>query len=259
MLKGGFRIESEGDSDTGRVRELNEDSLLMAPEVGLWVVADGMGGHDSGDFASQSVTEALGTIPIAQSAPDLLDAIEAKVIESNTLLRKMAADRGPGAVIGCTLAALVIFEDAYACVWSGDSRVYRLRQGLLEQISRDHTEAQELVDRGTLTPEEARTWPRRNVITRAIGVFDEPELEMVQGRVEHGDVFVICSDGLTEHVEDHEIERMAQRRPLYRVVDGLISTTLERGAKDNVTVIAVSCSGVTALQPGPVTVNRGIG
>ena len=82
-------------------------------------------------------------------------------------------------MIGCTLATLMIFEDAYACVWSGDSRVYRVRHGAIEQITRDHTEAQELIDHGTLTPEEARTWPRKNVITRAIGVFDEPELEMV--------------------------------------------------------------------------------
>ncbi len=125
-----------------------------------------------------------------------------------------------------------------------------MRYNRIEQITRDHTEAQELLDRGTITPEEARTWPRKNVITRAIGVFEEPELEMVQGRVEHGDVFVICSDGLTEHVEDDEIERFALRRPIGHAVDSMISTTLERGARDNVTVIQITCSGVTALQPG---------
>ncbi|MEL6997508.1 MAG: protein phosphatase 2C domain-containing protein [Pseudomonadota bacterium] len=250
MLQGGFRIESEGASDPGRVRKLNEDSYLIKPEVGLWVVADGMGGHDAGDFASQTLVAELEGISKAESAPALLTAIEDKVIVANKTLRETAEQRGPGTVIGCTLAALVIFEDAYACVWSGDSRVYRVRYSRIEQITRDHTEAQELVDRGTITAEEARTWPRKNVITRAIGVFDEPELEMVQGRVEHGDVFVICSDGLTEHVEDHEIERFALRRPLDRAVDSMISTTLERGAKDNVTVIQITCSGVTAIAPG---------
>lgn len=249
MLKGGFRIESEGATDPGKVRALNEDSYLVKPEIGLWAVADGMGGHDAGDFASQTLVEELGKITETSSAPALLSAIENSVIEANATLRKAAEDRGGGSVIGCTLAALVIYEDAYACVWSGDSRVYRVRYSKIEQISRDHTEAQELVDRGTITEEEAKTWPRKNVITRAIGVFDEPELEMVQGRVEHGDVFVICSDGLTEHVEDHEIERFALRRPLGRAVDSMISTTLERGAKDNVTVIQITCSGVTALQP----------
>ena len=250
MLKGGFRIESEGATDPGKVRALNEDSYLVKPEVGLWVVADGMGGHDAGDFASQTLVEELNGIEEAPSAPALLSAIEEGVISANRTLRKAAEERGPGSVIGCTLAALVIYEDAYACVWSGDSRVYRVRYNKIEQISRDHTEAQELVDRGTITEEEAKTWPRKNVITRAIGVFDEPELEMVQGRVEHGDIFVICSDGLTEHVEDHEIERFALRRPIGRAVDSMISTTLDRGAKDNVTVIQITCSGVTALQPG---------
>lgn len=249
MLKGGFRIESEGATDPGKVRALNEDSYLVKPEIGLWVVADGMGGHDAGDFASQTLVAELDKINETSSAPALLSAIEDSVISANATLRNAAAERGAGSVIGCTLAALVVFEDAYACVWSGDSRVYRVRYNRIEQITRDHTEAQELVDRGTITEEEAKNWPRKNVITRAIGVFDEPELEMVQGRVEHGDIFVICSDGLTEHVEDHEIERFALRRPLGRAVDSMISTTLDRGAKDNVTVIQITCSGVTALQP----------
>lgn len=250
MLKGGFRIESEGATDPGKVRALNEDSFLVKPDIGLWAVADGMGGHDAGDFASQTLVGELEKITEMSSAPALLSAIEDSVISANQTLREAAAGRGAGSVIGCTLAALVIYEDAYACVWSGDSRVYRVRYNRIEQITRDHTEAQELVDRGTITEEEAKTWPRKNVITRAIGVFDEPELEMVQGRVEHGDIFVICSDGLTEHVEDHEIERFALRRPLDRAVDSMISTTLDRGAKDNVTVIQITCSGVTALQPG---------
>ena len=250
MLKGGFRIQSEGASDPGKVRTLNEDSFLVKPEIGLWVVADGMGGHDAGDFASQTLVAELDKIEEASTAPALLTAMEEGVIVANKLMREAADEAGSGSVIGCTLAALVIFEDAYACVWSGDSRVYRVRYNRIEQITRDHTEAQELLDRGTITPEEARTWPRKNVITRAIGVFDEPELEMVQGRVEHGDVFVICSDGLTEHVEDAEIERFALRRPIGHAVDSMISTTLERGARDNVTVIQITCSGVTALQPG---------
>jgi protein phosphatase len=154
-------------------------------------------------------------------------------------------------MVGCTLAALVIFDDAYACVWSGDSRIYRARKGLVEQVTRDHTEAQELVDRGTLTPDEARTWPRRNVVTRAIGVFDQPELEMVQGHLQDGDLFVVCTDGLTQHVGDDEIGRMANLRPLERAVDEMIATTLARGAQDNVTVVTVACREASALRlPG---------
>ncbi len=257
MIKGGFRIDSEAGSDPGKVRSLNEDSFLVQPEVGVWLVADGMGGHDAGDVASQTLVEELGALTPPESAPALLSAMEERVVVANRRLREAAAERGNNAVIGCTLAALVVFDGAYACVWSGDSRVYLIRRGAIEQVTRDHTEAQELIDRGTLTPEEARDWPRKNVITRAIGVFDEPELEMVQGRVEDGDTFIICSDGLTEHVEDHEIEETAQIRPLKRVIEDLIAMTLDRGAKDNVTVVAVACREVTAVQPGAARTYRG--
>ncbi len=247
-MKAKFRIDSEGRTDVGRVRSLNEDSLLVRPDLGLWVVADGMGGHDAGDFASQTVVGELDQISPAASARALLSAMEARVIAANEVL--FTAANESGGVIGCTLVALMIYEDAFACVWSGDSRIYRVRHGAIEQVTRDHTEAQDLIDHGTLTPEEARTWPRKNVITKAIGVFDLPQLEMIQGRIEDGDIFVVCSDGLTEHVEDHEILQAAGMHPLGNAVDHLIGTTLERGAKDNVTVIAVACREVTAIHGG---------
>jgi len=214
MLDRSFRIDSVGRSDVGRVRSLNEDSLLLRPDIGVWAVADGMGGHDAGDFASQTLVGELDRLEPARSAPELLTAMEDRVIAANDTLRVTARERGEHAIIGCTLASLVIFNGAYACVWSGDSRVYRVRNGAIEQISRDHTEAQELVDRGNITAQEAKTWPRKNVITRAIGVFDSPELEMVQGRIEDGDIFVLCSDGLTEHVGDHEILSATALRPV---------------------------------------------
>lgn len=252
-----FRMECAAATDVGKLREVNEDSYLSRPDLGLWVVADGMGGHDAGDVASRMVVDELGRLEPAASAPALLTALEERVIHANRLLRQAAREKDPRGLIGCTLAALVIFDSAYACVWSGDSRIYRVRGGAIEQVTRDHTEAQELVDRGTLTPEEARAWPRRNVVTRAIGVFDDPELEMVQGRVEDGDIFVICSDGLTQHVADEEIGRMVGLRPLGRAVEQLIATTLERGAKDNVTVVTVACREVTALQPAAARTDRG--
>lgn len=248
-MQASFRMDSAAASDVGKVRKINEDSYLLRPDVGFWLVADGMGGHHAGDLASQTVVRELGNVQPARSAPELLAELEKRVITSNGILRREAKARGDGAVIGCTLALLVIFEGAYACVWSGDSRVYLIRHGAIAQITRDHNEAQELIDRGTLTAEEAQSWPRRNVITRAIGVFDEPELDMVQGRIEDGDTFVICSDGLTAHVTDDEIARLASFRPPERAVQELIATTLERGAKDNVTVITVACREVTALQP----------
>jgi serine/threonine protein phosphatase PrpC len=252
-----FRIESEAATDTGTVREFNEDSFLVRPDLGLWVVADGMGGHQAGDLASRTLVEELDRLEPAASAPALLTALEGRVIHANARLRDAARARGARAVVGCTLAALVIFEGAFACIWSGDSRIYRIRQGAIAQVTRDHTEAQELVDRGTLTAEEAQSWPRRNVLTRAIGVFDEPELEMAQGRLEDGDVFVICSDGLTHHLGDEEIGQLANLRPLRLAVERMIATTLERGATDNVTVVTVACREVTAVRSGAAPTQRG--
>lgn len=249
MFERSFRIDTAGLSHVGNVRKLNEDSYITRPEIGLWSVADGMGGHDAGDFASQSVVEALARLPKPRSAPELLGSFEQAVLDTNRMIRAEAQSRGAHSVIGCTLVVLIIFGDVYACVWSGDSRIYRIRGHRIEQITRDHTEVQELLDSGVLTPAEAASWPRKNVITRAIGVADEPELEMVQGRLEDGDIFLLCSDGLTGHVEDQEIlAESASTRSLNRFCERLIELTLLRGAKDNVTVVAVSCREVTNVR-----------
>ena len=123
---------------------------------------------------------------------------------ANGHLKEISRQRG-GVIMGATLAALLAFEGYYACVWSGDSRIYVIRAGQIFQLSRDHTEVQELVANGIITPEEAKSWRGSNVITRAIGVYDEPELEISSGPLHAGDSFVICSDGLTNHVADREI------------------------------------------------------
>ena len=248
MFERSFRLDTAGFTHVGNVRKLNEDSYITRPEIGLWAVADGMGGHDAGDFASQSVVAALAALPPPSSAPELLGSFEDAIIQTNARLREAAARRGEDSVIGCTLVVLIIFGDVYACVWSGDSRIYRIRNHAIEQITRDHTEVQELLDNGVLTPAEAETWPRKNVITRAIGVADEPELEMVQGRLEDGDIFLLCSDGLTGHVEDAEILAESGARSLERFCDRLVELTLLRGAKDNVTVVAVACREVTNVR-----------
>ena len=137
------------------------------------------------------------------------------------------------------MAVLLVYEEFFACIWAGDSRIYRIRQSSIEQISVDHTEVQELLAEGKLTAEEARSWPRRNVITRAIGTDDDLELEMTNGTLDDGDIFVICSDGLTTHVEDREILALAKNYPPQRACDFLIKMTLDRGATDNVTVVIV--------------------
>jgi protein phosphatase len=239
------RFETGAASHVGKVRRQNEDSYLVSSRAGVWAVADGMGGHDAGDLASHTLIEELERVAVPASAAELLANCEACLVAANSRLKTIAQQRG-GALIGTTVAALLVFEEFFACVWSGDSRIYRIRDFAIEQISVDHTEVQQLVSEGRLTATEARSWPRRNVITRAIGVHDSPEIEMISGILEHGDVFVICSDGLTGHVEDLEILAVASHNPPQRACDLLVSLTLDRGATDNVTVIAVRVGPTTA-------------
>ncbi len=220
----------------GRVRERNEDLYFVRPDTGVFAVADGMGGHEDGALASALVIDGLRSIGSPASAPDLLARLEDRMLKANRRLKEIARERDRAA-IGSTLAVVLAFAPHYACVWSGDSRVYLVRGGHITQLSRDHTEAEDLVDRGVLTREEAKRWPRRNVITRAIGVHDDPELELEYGALEHGDTFVICSDGLTAHVQDAEIRDCVTGRAPQEACDALVALTLERGAADNVTVV----------------------
>jgi protein phosphatase len=231
-------FETGGATHRGHVRDRNEDDFILRPDIGLWAVADGMGGHAEGAFASRAVTRALSEVEQPASAAALLQSCDAKISLANAEIRSFA-ERNGGAIVGTTVAVLLAFPEHFACVWCGDSRIYLVRRGVLEQISRDHTEFQELIDRGALEPGEAENWPNRNVLTRAIGVFEKPETEMKDGALQSGDVFVLCSDGLTAHVEDEEILKIAGRRPPESACHELIDLALSRGGKDNVTVIVM--------------------
>jgi protein phosphatase len=228
-------FETGAATHVGSVRRRNEDSHLARPEAGIWAVADGMGGHADGDVASQTLIRALESIGQPGSATALLDLIEHSVAQVNVRLRALGQQRGE--IIGTTIAVLLAREGYYACLWSGDSRVYLIRDGAIVQLSRDHTEVQDLLAAGSITDEEARTWAGRNRITRAIGVYDEPELDMTSGRLCPGDAFVICSDGLTNHVAEDEILGQVSANLSQQACDALIALTLARGAHDNVTVV----------------------
>jgi protein phosphatase len=235
-----FAFETASASHVGKVREVNEDSLIARPEIGLWAVADGMGGHGGGDVASAAVVAALGTMEGSDSAARLLAEFVDRMIRVNADLRALARARATQ-VIGTTIAAILIHGAHYACVWCGDSRAYRLRDSALTQISRDHSEVQDLVDRGILEPGEAKRWPRRNVITRALGVADQAALEIGDGPIMAGDRFLLCSDGLTNHVDDGEIAALLGAGDPQKACARLISLTLQRGASDNVSVIVIAC------------------
>ncbi|MGC1504442.1 MAG: protein phosphatase 2C domain-containing protein [Sulfitobacter sp.] len=236
-----FTFETGQGSDVGCRRKVNEDSYLSCPEHGLWVVADGMGGHAAGDFASQTIVHELNSIGIAVSADDLVARFDERLTRANDVIRAKAVALN-GGTIGATVAALLVHQTQFDCIWSGDSRLYLLRDGELIQQTRDHTEARALLDAGSITAEEAQNWPRKNVITQAVGVSENPNCERITGELQLGDLFLICSDGLTEHIADVEIAEMLQNYPPQEACTQLIQETVRRGARDNVTVIAMRCS-----------------
>lgn len=234
-----FTIATAGATNTGRVRDHNEDSFLTKPESGVWVVADGMGGHDAGDFASQTITEELASVGVPISAEDLQARFMERLSRAHVRIQEHAADLGAGTV-GATIVGLLAHENQYRCIWSGDSRIYLLRDGVLIQQTKDHTEVNDLMDAGLMSQEEAITWPRRNVITRAVGVSAEPQCDVVAGELKPGDVFLLCSDGLTEHSSDADLrDVLLAANSTQAACQMLIETTLNKGAKDNVTTVVV--------------------
>lgn len=239
-----FTFETGQATDVGCKREVNEDNFLSRPDYGLWAVADGMGGHAAGDFASLAIVTELDSVGVPASAEDLQARFMERLTRANETILHHAAAMGQK-TIGATVVSLLMHDATFACIWSGDSRVYLLRGGQLVQQSRDHTEVRALLDAGTITAQEAENWPRKNVITRAIGVTPTPQCDIVSGPLEVGDYFVLCSDGLTEHIQDFEIAAFMQRFPPQAACDAMVRETLNRGARDNVTVIAVRC-----LPPG---------
>jgi serine/threonine protein phosphatase PrpC len=226
-------------TDVGMIRASNEDRFLIRNDIGLWVVADGMGGHQGGEIASGLVVEALADLPAFTSGYGLLKAIKETLATVNAELIRKAASLKTGGVIGSTVAALLISEEHFACLWAGDSRIYRLRDGALDRLTHDHSLIQEMIDRGHLTPAEAAIDKRSNIITRAIGAHQDLEVDVAHGSVEAGDRFLLCSDGLTGAVPDSELVALMSFRVTDHAADALLDRALERGAADNVTLVLV--------------------
>jgi len=249
-MTGAFKYRSVARTHQGLVRSYNEDSYFERPDLGLWAVADGMGGLTSGDVASQSVVRTLALITRQDSGAGFVAEIKARLADANAELQALAASRHTPTPIGSTVAGLLVFADHFACFWAGDSRVYRLRRGDLDRLTRDHSLVQDIVDSGLLAPDRAESHPHASVIQRAVGVEEKLELEFTHARIEPGDLFLLCSDGLTRMVSDEELELELGRLPLEQACDVLIATVLERGAKDNVTIVLVMCLEGDASQQG---------
>jgi serine/threonine protein phosphatase PrpC len=230
-------------TDVGLRRKVNEDSLLVRTERGYWAVADGMGGHDAGDVASSKVTQALLELPIVYGLDDLVaSAVEALKKVNRDLIALAGSSEGQR-TIGSTVVGIAIANGQFRCFWAGDSRAYRIRDGAIERLSRDHSLVQSLVDAGMLAPDEAESHPNANVITRAVGVAEELTIDVVDGDARVGDLFLLASDGLTRLMSDSEIAAALVANPPAIAAGKMVDTVLSRGAPDNVSMIIVKIIG----------------
>lgn len=230
-------IEFGHGTHVGLRRAHNEDTYWADDALGLWLVADGMGGHEYGEVASAVARDTL--VREVGAGRSLEDAIH-RADESIIALSQRRSEALP---MGTTIAALRLDDGGYEVAWVGDSRVYLHQVGALSQLSQDHSYVQELVAQGAISAEQARTHPHRNMVTQALGVTapDQLHVETRRGKLESGMQFLLCSDGLTEEVEDHAIAAVLARDDLaaQECVEHLILAALDGGGSDNITVLLV--------------------
>ncbi len=229
---------SASRTDVGAVRKLNEDSLLDLPELGLWLVADGMGGHAAGDFASGAIVSALAGIPQPGSLGTLVGEVRRRLQTVNRQLSEEARTRREQ-IIGSTVVVLLVFGNHGVVIWAGDSRAYLYRRGELIQLTRDHSQVEQLLQLGMLTPDQVEGHPSANVITRAIGVADHLELDSEMFTLAEDDAYLVCSDGLYRELDEDSMKACLALGDCQRACDALVEGALARRARDNVSVVVV--------------------
>lgn len=225
-------------SDVGRVRTLNEDSVLVQNR--LFVIADGMGGHKAGEVASDLAIRTLSAV--CQKRADL-GMLEKAVMQANGAIALRAQDNEECKGMGTTLTALWLGMRRAFIAHVGDSRAYRLRSGVFTQLTEDHSIVAELVRKEIITPEEAQKHPYRNVITRALGTNPTVEVDTMEFDRRKGDIYLLCSDGLTGMVEDAKILTCLQTMELEQAADELLKCALEAGGTDNISLILIKDDG----------------
>lgn len=240
-----IRWTSASRSHPGRVREVNEDACLEQPRCGVWAVADGMGGHSLGEFASRLAIRSLMDLPTAGTLEQRATTVEARLVEANRRLRAEAARRDVP-MIGTTIAALLVAGHRFACMWAGDSRVYLCRDGRLHQLTRDHSQLEAVRALHVGSSDDTLDRPPSNVITRALGGHDQLELDAVGADVADGDVFLLCSDGLSNEVSEAAIVQALLPGGCSLAAEALVDMALERGGRDNITAVVVRAEDLSS-------------
>ena len=230
---------SHAITNVGKVRDHNEDAMLDRADIGLWVVADGMGGHAAGDVASQMIVDALNEIHGDNTLDRCIDEIEDQLTQVNENLIGLAQGGKKRKMIGSTVVLMLAYESYCIYIWAGDSRMYRLRNKQLKQITTDHSQVEQYVEQNLISREEALWHPHSNMITRAVGATNTLFLDMDIQKMQAKDRYMLCSDGLTKHVYDLEFEDMLKKGNAESVCADLIDMALSRGGEDNVTAIII--------------------
>ncbi len=234
-----FKFSSSSKSSVGNVRSINEDSYIESPRTGIWAIADGMGGHQSGDLASQLITRSLGAIINHGTFEDTIDDARESLKKSNAFLLDEASSREGNQTIGSTVVIFITHNDKCAVLWVGDSRLYRLRNNKFKLVTKDHSQVQELVDLGVLKAEDAESHPSANIITRAVGASPGLQIDEKRFDILEDDTYLLCSDGLYKELSDNEISSTLMQYKNMNACDKLIELALKKECRDNVTSIVI--------------------
>ena len=252
-----MRLEAAARTDPGPVRENNEDNFLVDVDAGLFVVADGMGGHAAGEVASEIAVQAVAEVlleaedpeetRLARATPDPQDAIRERLRyamnQASLRIRRAALEDPAQAGMGTTLCVLLIEDGVAHLGHVGDSRIYLFRDDGLQLLTRDHTVVQQEIDAGRLTPELARIVPHKNILTQSVGYHGPVEPDTATRPVTAGDLFIICSDGLTDPLDDDALSEIIRTTPAEDLAEELVQQALDNGTEDNVTVVVASVHG----------------
>lgn len=232
---------SHARTDPGKVRGHNEDAFLALPERGLWVVADGMGGHQNGALASRLIVEHLAELPGGSDLDRRVQQVRRTLhLLNRRLSRELTLISGqPEPVMGSTVVVLLVEEDRAACIWAGDSRCYLWRSGGLYQITRDHSLLQQLIDERQLSPEQAAAHPSAHALTRAVGASEDLALDVVEFNVYPGDTLLLCSDGLYQSLSGSELGSALNRPSPQLALERLFEQALAGPARDNLSAVVI--------------------
>lgn len=230
-------------TDVGRRREMNQDYMFTSETAvgklpNLFIVADGMGGHKAGEYASRFTVDTMVDIIENANAKEPVAAIGQAIKEANRLLLKEAKTDESKAGMGTTVVAAVLMDKTLYAANVGDSRLYVLNQDTITQITRDHSLVEEMVRLGEMDKADAKDHPDKNIITRAVGVAPELEIDFFETEINDGDIILLCTDGLTNMIEDEDIRRIIlSQRDIVERTEKLIETANQNGGRDNITVV----------------------